>query len=79
MSAPTHTVLPLPRRTTGRAAQVRLPWWALALPLAAFAALLLFPLTGTGTGGAGGSEDGSAGRSTVSQVVDRVQQVLARG
>ena len=74
MSAPTHSV-PLPRPAGRGAAQARLPWWGLALPLAAFAVLLLLPLAGPA---------GEAGRSLVGQpsfllVVERVQQVLAGG
>jgi hypothetical protein len=72
MAAPSHRSR-TPARSTGRSAQARLPWWALALPLAAFAALLMLPLSGSGTAGE------SAGTSSVSQVLDRVQAVLARG
>jgi hypothetical protein len=38
MSTPTHTP---PHPATGRGVDTRLPWWALALPVLAFVALLL--------------------------------------
>ncbi|MBZ3902781.1 MULTISPECIES: hypothetical protein [Streptomyces] len=41
MSAPTHT-RPHPAPTTG--VDIRLPWWAIALPALGFAALLLLIL-----------------------------------
>lgn len=74
MSAPTHSVpMPMPS-SSGRAAQVRLQWWALLLPLAAFAALLVLPLAGPG------QDDGARGdQKPVSQMLDRVQQALTGG
>jgi hypothetical protein len=72
MAAPTHVVTPT-ARSAGRTVPVRLRWWALALPLAAFGALLLLPLSG------GGSGDDSAARSPVSQILERVQGVLTGG
>ncbi|MFS0691961.1 hypothetical protein [Streptomyces nitrosporeus] len=39
MPAPTHTRTP--RTAPKDAAEVRLPWWAVALPALAFAALLM--------------------------------------
>lgn len=72
MPAPTHTVTP-PARSTGRGVQSRLPWWALALPLVAFGALLLVPVS------ASGPEEDTASGSPVAQVLDRVQQVLSGG
>ncbi|MFF0424210.1 hypothetical protein [Streptomyces sp. NPDC004520] len=43
MSAPTHPGI----RTTTTGVDTRLPWWALALPAAAFLALLVL-MTGSG-------------------------------
>lgn len=41
---PTH-------RTAAWGVRTRLPWWALALPAAAFTALLFLPVGGNGTAG----------------------------
>jgi hypothetical protein len=65
MSAPTH-----PRHhVTGRV-DTRLPWWALALPVLAFA-LLLALLTG------GGEARAAGGEPAVGRILERIQQTLS--
>lgn len=51
--------------------EIRLPWWAIALPAIAFAALLLL-MTGSGQANA------AAGDPGVGRVVQQIQQTLAR-
>ncbi|KAK1178264.1 hypothetical protein B7755_009035 [Streptomyces sp. NBS 14/10] len=65
MSAHTH---PRPADPAGRRPDSRLPWWALALPALAFAALLLLV----------GSSDAHAadGSGTLSQVFGLVRGAL---
>ncbi|MEU3692927.1 hypothetical protein [Streptomyces narbonensis] len=66
MSARTDTsTRPLPTRV-----DTRLPWWALALPVAAFAALLLL------IAGPGGAQ-ATAGDQGVGRVLQQLQQTLA--
>ncbi|GAA4925289.1 hypothetical protein ACFPM3_30745 [Streptomyces coeruleoprunus] len=50
---------------------VRLPWWALALPAAAFACLLLL-ITGSGEARA------DAGDPAVGRVLEQIRHTLAR-
>lgn len=66
MSAPTHTRV----RTTKAGVDTRLPWWALALPVAAFVALLLL-IAGSGEAGA------TTGDPGVGRVIDHLQQTLS--
>ncbi|WP_405800289.1 hypothetical protein [Streptomyces sp. NBC_01506] len=68
MSAPTHTRSHRPSPDT---VEIRLPWWAVALPAIAFAALLLL-MTGSGQANA------AAGDPGVGRVVQQIQQTLAR-
>ncbi|WP_406150248.1 hypothetical protein [Streptomyces sp. NBC_01012] len=66
MSAPTHTQT---RRATD-AVDVRLPWWAVALPGLAFAALLLLIMDpGQAHAAAGGS---SIGGSAIVQLLGHI-------
>lgn len=66
MSAPTH-----PRvRTSTAGVDTRLPWWALALPVAAFVALLLL-IAGPGEAHA------TTGDLGVGRVIDHLQQTLS--
>ncbi|MCH0542500.1 hypothetical protein I3F58_23680 [Streptomyces sp. MUM 203J] len=59
-----------PRRLT--AAQAHLPWWALALPVAAFTALFLLLFTP--------GEARASGRApAVERIIEHLQQTLARG
>ncbi|WP_228982738.1 hypothetical protein [Streptomyces sp. DH12] len=59
-----------PTRTPG-AVDARLPWWALALPVAAFAALLLLA-TGPGRTHASGGEP------AVGRIAQQIQHTLSR-
>ncbi|MFB7449424.1 hypothetical protein ACFTWS_00095 [Streptomyces sp. NPDC057027] len=66
MSAPTHPGI----RTTTTGVDTRLPWWALALPAAAFLALLVLM---TGSGGA----EATSGEQAVGQVLEHLWQTLS--
>ncbi|MFE0250586.1 hypothetical protein [Streptomyces sp. NPDC059010] len=68
MSAPTHT--PPHPASTGRA-DIRLPWWALALPTLAFITLLTLILN---------PSDAHAATSepAITQLFERVQQLIMR-
>ncbi|MEU0525867.1 hypothetical protein [Streptomyces niveus] len=68
MAAPTHT---RSHRPSPDAVEIRLPWWAIALPAIAFAALLLL-MAGPGQANA------AAGDPGVGRVVHHIQQTLAR-
>ncbi len=68
MSAPTHTP-PHPARRGG--VDIRLPWWALALPVLAFVTLLVLILDPAEAHAA--STD-----PTITQLFERVQQLMAR-
>ncbi|MFD3922988.1 hypothetical protein [Streptomyces sp. NPDC058595] len=68
MAAPTHTRSHSPSPDT---VEIRLPWWAIALPAIAFAALLLL-MAGPGQANA------AAGDPGVGRVVHQIQQTLAR-
>ncbi|WP_019885210.1 hypothetical protein [Streptomyces purpureus] len=71
MSARTHTrPRPLPRATTGGAV-TRLPWWAFALPMAAFAVLLLL-MAGSGEAHAAGADP------VLGRFLDHLQLTLSR-
>ncbi|MFF8385207.1 hypothetical protein [Streptomyces kanasensis] len=61
-----------PTRTPGTGgADARLPWWAVALPVAAFTALLLL-VTGPGQAHASGGEP------AVGRILERIQHTLSR-
>ncbi|GAA3503516.1 hypothetical protein GCM10019016_106260 [Streptomyces prasinosporus] len=68
MSARTHTRLhPVPRGGV----DTRLPWWALALPVLAFVALLALVLNPA-------DAHAAAGEPSISHLVERAQQLMAR-
>ncbi|MFF8936473.1 hypothetical protein ACF08O_17385 [Streptomyces paradoxus] len=69
MSAPTHT-RPHPATRAGAAAG-RLPWWALALPVLAFTALLALILNPSDAHAAGGDP-------AITHLFERAQQLIAR-
>ncbi|MCI3277052.1 hypothetical protein [Streptomyces cylindrosporus] len=67
MSAPTY---PRPRPATTGGVDIRLPWWALALPALAFIVLLALMLNPT---------DGHAASDpAITHLFERAQQLLAR-
>ncbi|MBZ9641528.1 hypothetical protein [Streptomyces sp. PSKA30] len=68
MSARTHT-RPHPA-TTGRV-DIRLPWWALALPIVAFVALLGLMLNPS-------DAHAATGEPAITHLVERAQQLMAR-
>ncbi|MER7476799.1 hypothetical protein ABTX60_03915 [Streptomyces sp. NPDC126510] len=68
MSAPTHT---RPHPATRAGAAGRLPWWALALPVLAFAALLALILNPS-------DAHAAAGEPVISHLFERIQQLTAR-
>ncbi len=68
MPAHTHT-RPHPAPRGG--ADIRLPWWALALPALAFVALLTLILNPS-------DAHAVAGEPTIAHLVERAQQLIAR-
>lgn len=68
MPARTHTRTPPP---SAGGVDTRLPWWALALPVAAFVALFLLI---AGPGGAHAAE----GDPSVGRLLEQIQQTLPR-
>ncbi|MFV0136791.1 hypothetical protein ACLGIH_26920 [Streptomyces sp. HMX87] len=68
MSAPTHT---RPRPAARGGAGTRLPWWALALPALAFAALLVLILNPSEAHAAGDDP-------AVAQLLERLWQLITR-
>ncbi|MFF4544603.1 hypothetical protein [Streptomyces sp. NPDC001435] len=68
MSACTQT-RPHPATTGG--VDIRLPWWALALPALAFVSLLLLILNPS-------DAHAATGDPAVTHLVERVQQLIAR-
>jgi anti-sigma-K factor RskA len=68
MSAPTH-IRPHPATRAG--ADSRLPWWALALPTLAFAALLALILNPS-------DAQAATGDPAITHLFERVQQLIAR-
>jgi hypothetical protein len=67
MSAPSHT--PPHPATRGRA-DIRLPWWALALPTLAFITLLALILNPA-------DAQAAAGDPAITQLFERIQQLAA--
>ncbi|MBT2442311.1 hypothetical protein J7E93_19805 [Streptomyces sp. ISL-36] len=65
MSARTHTRTP----SSSAGVDTRLPWWALALPAAAFVALLLL-IAGPGGAHAGGADP------SVAHLLEQIQRTL---
>ena len=68
MSAPTHT--PPHPASTGRA-DIRLPWWALALPTLAFITLLTLILNPS-------DAQAATTEPAISRLFERVQQLIMR-
>ncbi|MET9800092.1 hypothetical protein [Streptomyces sp. NPDC006368] len=66
MAARTHT-----RTRPPGGVDARLPWWALALPVLAFAALLVF-ITG------GGEAHAAGGDPAVGRILEQIRQTLSR-
>ncbi|MEU6147262.1 hypothetical protein ABZ848_43805 [Streptomyces sp. NPDC047081] len=67
MSAPTYT---RPRPATTGGVDIRLPWWALALPALAFIVLLALMLNPT--------DAHAASDPAITHLFERAQQLLAR-
>ncbi|MFF7487795.1 hypothetical protein ACH4LS_25965 [Streptomyces luteogriseus] len=68
MSAPTHT---RPHPATSAGAAGRLPWWALALPVLAFAALLALILNPS-------DAHAATGDPAITRLFERAQELMAR-
>ncbi|EST22176.1 hypothetical protein [Streptomyces roseochromogenus] len=68
MSARTH---PRPHPATTGGVEIRLPWWALALPALAFIALLVLILNPS-------DAHAASGDPAITHLVERAQQLLAR-
>jgi hypothetical protein len=68
MSAPTHT-RPLPATRAG--VDIRLPWWALALPALAFIALLVLILNPS-------DAHAATGDPAITHIFERLQELAAR-
>ncbi|MFJ9866739.1 hypothetical protein [Streptomyces sp. NPDC101165] len=68
MPARTHT---RPRPATPGSVDIRLPWWALALPALAFVALLTLILNPS-------DAHAATGDPAITQLLERVQQLLTR-
>ncbi|MEU6258310.1 hypothetical protein [Streptomyces sp. NPDC047043] len=68
MSAPTHT-RPHPATTGG--VDIRLPWWALALPTLAFIVLLALMLNPS-------DAQAAAGDPAITHLFERAHQLMAR-
>jgi hypothetical protein len=77
--AHSHRSAPPPRSARQHsppvAGRTRLPWWAAALPVLAFALLLTLLLDGS-EAGAAQRQAGSAGGEVIAAVLVRVAQVL---
>lgn len=67
---PAHTHTRLQSATTG-GVDIRLPWWALALPTLAFITLLALILNPT-------DAHAASGDPAITHLFERVQQLLAR-
>ncbi|MFG3246095.1 hypothetical protein [Streptomyces sp. NPDC048187] len=68
MSAPTYT---RPPQATRGGVDIRLPWWALALPVLAFVALLLLLLNPT-------DAHAAAEQPAIAQLLERMEQLTTR-
>lgn len=68
MSAPTYT---RPPRSARGGVDIRLPWWALALPVLAFVALLLLILNPA-------DAHATAEQPAISHLLERLEQLTAR-
>ncbi|EGE45322.1 hypothetical protein GTY83_30160 [Streptomyces sp. SID4928] len=69
MPAPTHTRSPRP---AAHGVEIRLPWWAVALPAVAFAALLLMIIA------PGEARAATPGDPALGQLIERALQLLSR-
>ena len=67
MSTPTHT---RPRAATRGGVDIRLPWWALALPVIAFVALLLLMLNPP-------EAQAACGSPAIAELLTRLEQLIA--
>lgn len=70
MSARMHTATPPHPASRGRA-DIRLPWWALALPTLAFITLLLLILNPS-------DAHAATAEPAITQLFDRIQQLITR-
>ncbi|MCZ9352123.1 hypothetical protein [Streptomyces mutabilis] len=68
MSAPTHTP---PPQATRRGVDIRLPWWALALPVLAFVTLFLLILNPS-------DAHAAAGEPAIAHLMEWLRQLIAR-
>ncbi|MBV7695211.1 hypothetical protein [Streptomyces sp. TRM70350] len=68
MSASTHT---RPRSATTGRVDIRLPWWALALPTLAFVALLALMLNPS-------DAHAASGEPAIAHLVERAHQLISR-
>ncbi|CAM5483137.1 hypothetical protein [Streptomyces sp. NPDC005930] len=68
MSAPTYT---RPPQATRGGVDIRLPWWALALPVLAFVALLLLLLNPA-------DAHAAAEQPAIAQLLERMEQLTTR-
>ncbi|MEU9522047.1 hypothetical protein [Streptomyces sp. NPDC048224] len=68
MSAPTYT---RPPQATRGGVDIRLPWWALALPVLAFVALLLLLLNPA-------DAHAAAEQPAIAQLLERMEQLTRR-
>ncbi|MEV6884799.1 hypothetical protein [Streptomyces sp. NPDC051135] len=68
MSAPTYT---RPSQATRGGVDIRLPWWALALPVLAFVALLLLLLNPA-------DAHAAAEQPAIAQLLERMEQLTRR-
>ncbi|MER6528059.1 hypothetical protein [Streptomyces sp. NPDC001508] len=68
MPARTHT---RPRPATTGGVDMRLPWWALALPVLAFVSLLVLLLNPS-------DAQAATGQPAVAQFIERAQHLLTR-
>ncbi|MER7554282.1 MULTISPECIES: hypothetical protein [Streptomyces] len=69
MPTPAHT---RSHRPAADGVEIRLPWWAVALPAVAFAALLLMIL------GPGQAQAATTGDPALGQLIERTLQLLSR-
>ncbi|MEU2577057.1 hypothetical protein ACIP3B_32300 [Streptomyces anulatus] len=69
MPTPTHT---RSHRPAADGVEIRLPWWAVALPAVAFAALLLMILS------PGQARAATTGDPALGQLIERTLQLLSR-
>ncbi len=68
MSAPLHT---RPPQATRGGVEIRLPWWALALPVLAFVTLLLLILNPA-------DAQAAAGQPATADLLERLRGLIAR-